>query len=420
MLSASAFNALLKILEEPPEHLIFILATTELKKVPATILSRCQRFQFRRISEEAMRGRLRTVAENEGLKLTEEAANLLARLAEGSLRDGLSLLDQCAFEGTIDIDRVNATVGLAGAETTRELLNALRGRDAAAALRLLDAAWREGKDMASVLGELSSLLRDALILRITGDGESPLMSGFFAPELVRETADGFPEATLSAFLVELENAVQEMSRSSQRRMVAELCLVRLARGEGSDTSDLSRRVSLLEERLRGGLPMGGVPRTQPTPIPRPNPAHEERPRQETVRLSERQEKPNPPVETPKAAEARPAPPSEAEPAAPENGEVDWSRILETARPELSRVAWRLLGNPAYLTARLNGSRLELGIYHETTLEMLNQDKIKEALSQAVKTLTGRNAVVEMSITKPQSARRNLEELDQFIKLKGLE
>ena len=155
MLSTPAFNALLKILEEPPEHLMFILATTELHKVPATILSRCQRFSFKRITPADVAKRLSYVAEQEKIDLTPDGAELLGRLADGALRDGLSLLDQCAAAGgTVDAGSVLEALGLAGNLQTAQLMECILARDAKAALLLLNQLYEDGKDVGAILGEL--------------------------------------------------------------------------------------------------------------------------------------------------------------------------------------------------------------------------------------------------------------------------
>ena len=132
MLSISAFNALLKIIEEPPEHLLFILATTELHKVPATILSRCQRFSFRRISQEDIAARLQYVAYQENIELDDSAARVLARLADGGMRDGLSLLDQCASATTGDLtaEKVYACLGIAGIQECGKLMACIADKNA--------------------------------------------------------------------------------------------------------------------------------------------------------------------------------------------------------------------------------------------------------------------------------------------------
>ena len=140
MLSISAFNALLKIIEEPPEHLLFILATTELHKVPATILSRCQRFSFRRINQEDIAARLQYVSYQENIDLDESAARILARLADGGMRDGLSLLDQCASAttGEVTAEKVYACLGIAGIQDCGKLTEAIANHDAKSALSLLN------------------------------------------------------------------------------------------------------------------------------------------------------------------------------------------------------------------------------------------------------------------------------------------
>src|SRR5699024_8054897 len=143
MLSMAAFNALLKIIEEPPEHLIFILATTELHKIPATILSRCQRFSFRRLRPEDIAARLGYIAYQEGIDLEPEAARVLARLSDGAMRDGVSLLDQCASarDGTVTADAVYACLGLAGTRVTGSLLRAIARQDVSEALSLFETLY---------------------------------------------------------------------------------------------------------------------------------------------------------------------------------------------------------------------------------------------------------------------------------------
>ncbi len=172
MLSKDAFNALLKIMEEPPEHLLFILATTELQKVPATILSRCQRFSFKRILPHDMEQQLLRVAQAEAIDLTSDGAELLARMANGALRDALSLLDQCraAAGTTVDARAVLDTLGLAGSTQTLQLMRLLLARESGDALALLDQLYRGGKDVTALLGELSDLCRDMTVMKAAPDG----------------------------------------------------------------------------------------------------------------------------------------------------------------------------------------------------------------------------------------------------------
>lgn len=163
MLSNSAFNALLKILEEPPAHLMFILATTELHKVPATILSRCQRHSFKRIPVDTIAARLNYVAQQERLDLQPDAAALLARMADGGMRDALTLLDQCSGSDVITTEAVISAMGLAGNLRTARLLQSIAGGDTAKTLEQFRSLWQDGKDPAALLDELSMLQRDLLM-----------------------------------------------------------------------------------------------------------------------------------------------------------------------------------------------------------------------------------------------------------------
>ena len=179
MLSISAFNALLKIIEEPPEHLLFILATTELHKVPATILSRCQRFSFRRISQEDIAARLQYVAYQENIDLDDSAARVLARMADGGMRDALSLLDQCASAttGELSADRVYACLGIAGEQKCGELMSCIARHDTKGALELFNRLYADGKDVAALLDELACLTRDLLVLKAAPGVGITMLSG---------------------------------------------------------------------------------------------------------------------------------------------------------------------------------------------------------------------------------------------------
>ena len=252
MLTPAAFNALLKILEEPPAHLIFILATTELHKVPATILSRCQRFAFKRIQPRDIAARLTYVAGQEGLDLTADAAALLARLADGALRDALSLLDQCAGAGgTIDSDRVLDVLGLAGRLQTAQLMEAILRRDTREALLSLDRLYRDGKDVGALLNELSTLTRDLLIrMTVSGGGET-LLSGGYDDALMDSLTQGVSPTRLLFMTSMLQAASAALPLSTNRRTDAELCLMRLCdESLCGDVTALAARLARLEE---GGI-----------------------------------------------------------------------------------------------------------------------------------------------------------------------
>ncbi|MEA4955768.1 MAG: DNA polymerase III subunit gamma/tau [Pseudoflavonifractor sp.] len=256
MLSTAAFNALLKILEEPPEHLMFILATTELHKVPATIKSRCQQFSFKRISPTDIAGRLKYVAGEEGIPLTADGAMLLARLANGGLRDALSLLDQCATGsagGDLGEQEILDALGLAGNVETAALMGAVADHDAGDALERLDRLYRAGKDVGSLLSELSALARDLLIRKTAPRGGAALLTGGYDETTLRNLAERLTAPRLAQVLSRLQAASADLGRSTNRRVDVELCLIRLCDETLDDSSaGLNARLARLEDLAAGG------------------------------------------------------------------------------------------------------------------------------------------------------------------------
>ena len=259
MLSISAFNALLKIIEEPPEHLLFILATTELHKVPATILSRCQRFSFRRISQEDIAARLQYVAYQENIDLDDSAARVLARLADGGMRDGLSLLDQCASASTGELtaDRVYQCLGIAGIQDCGKLMSHIADHDTKNALSVLNRVYAEGKDMGALLDELACLIRDLMILRTAPDVGISMLSGVASDQEVKALAARFSSGELVRMMNLLQQTMMGFTRSSSRRMDAELCLINMCQPELElNAESLNARLTRMEERIAAGdIPM---------------------------------------------------------------------------------------------------------------------------------------------------------------------
>ncbi len=255
MLSISAFNALLKIIEEPPEHLLFILATTELHKVPATILSRCQRFSFRRISQEDIAARLQYVAYQEKIELDDSAARVLARLADGGMRDGLSLLDQCASATTGDLtaDKVYACLGIAGIQECGSLMSAVAEKNSAKALGIVNRFYAEGKDMAALLDELACLTRDLMILKTASKEGISLLSGVASDREVGALSQQFSMGELVRILGVIQKTQAGFTRSASRRMDTELCILNLCQPElALDAEALNSRLTRLEDTIRSG------------------------------------------------------------------------------------------------------------------------------------------------------------------------
>ena len=258
MLSVSAFNALLKTLEEPPEHVVFILATTELQKLPATIISRCQRFDFRRITTDALTARLHLIAREEGLILDDEAARLIARHAQGGMRDAISLLELCAgSHKPITSDLVTDTIGSAGREGMLTVVRAVAAGDYDALFDIIDQTVRSSRDLGVFWQDLISLYRDMLVLKTTKNAAKYLDLTDAEENAMRAAAELFTKETLLWHTGILEEALFAMGRAyAVKRTVAEVTLVRLC-DPVLDTSAaaLLSRISKLEEAVITGSPM---------------------------------------------------------------------------------------------------------------------------------------------------------------------
>ncbi len=293
MLSNSAFNALLKILEEPPEHLMFILATTELHKVPATILSRCQRHSFKRIPVDTITARLNFVAQQEHLNLQPDAAALLARMADGGMRDALTLLDQCCGNECISTDAVISAIGLAGNLRTAQLLRSVAAGDTAGALEQFRELWQDGKDPSALLDELSMLQRDLLMQAVAPRGGRELLSGAYDPVTLDELSSAFSSAQLLANLQSIQHTLGAMASQPNPRIAAELCLIRLCRPElCDDVPTLCARMDKLEQTVySGAIPAPRASAPAPKEMPEPKPVFDDVPPWEP---------PAPPVSAPKA------------------------------------------------------------------------------------------------------------------------
>ncbi len=256
MLSPGAFNALLKTLEEPPAHVLFILATTEVHKLPATILSRCQRFDFGRIRPQDIADRLSYVAEQEGMELAPDAAMLLARLADGAMRDALSLLDQCASAGSaITADTVAACTGMAAQDSLYRLTDCLIRRDGAAALGEIDAAYRGSKDMERLCTEWIGYMRGLMILHAMPDPGELIVAAPEDIEKMRQQAAKLDTAAVLHVMTVLQSTLEKLRGGASRRVEMEMAALRLCDPRLDDgTAALTRRIEALENALRAGIP----------------------------------------------------------------------------------------------------------------------------------------------------------------------
>ena len=255
MLSTSAFNALLKTLEEPPEHVVFILATTELHKLPSTIISRCQRFDFRRIATAVLKDHLLHVAAEEGIEIEESAALLLAKQAQGGMRDAISLLELCAgSRRRIDDALVNDTVGKIGRENMLSVVKAVLERDYETIFESVDEVFRSSRDITVFWQDLSSVYRDLLVIKTSANAAAYLDLTDSETRALTEIAAGFTLERLSYHCTMLRETLLDMQRvNSIRRITAEMTLVRMCdeRLDSSPEAMLSR-ISELEARLNSG------------------------------------------------------------------------------------------------------------------------------------------------------------------------
>lgn len=256
MLSGGAFNALLKTLEEPPAHVIFILATTEAHKVPETILSRCQRFDFKRITPGDIILRMREIALGDGLEITEDAYSLLARLADGSMRDGLSILERCVSScgNKLSYDDIVSVLGIAEDDMLFDLADKVLDREAGGVLRILDTAASQGKDLNVFAEALIGHFRDLLVCRLTENPSSMLNCS--AEELVRlrSQAEKFTLELLSDAARLLTKAKAEARWVKNPRVIYELALIKLITPELDSSSEaVLARLSAVEEKAANGI-----------------------------------------------------------------------------------------------------------------------------------------------------------------------
>ena len=301
MLSTGAFNALLKTLEEPPAHVIFILATTEVHKLPATILSRCQRFDFKRIQPESMAVRLQQVAGLEGMELAPDAATLIARIADGALRDGLSILDQCAGRSKqITAQLVSEVAGLAGREALYRLSDAVLARDSSAAVEELAQLHENSYDMERLCVEMINHFRNFMMVKTVKKSRELIICTDDEYKHIEASAGQFTLAQILRGLDLFQSTLVKIKGGATPRIEMEMAFIRLCEPKLETDSDaINQRLSALERAVQNGVPAAPV-KTVQSPAPAAHPA----PAQPTV----------PPTPQPTPAAAAPVPEPEPVPA----------------------------------------------------------------------------------------------------------
>ena len=403
MLSISAFNALLKIIEEPPEHLLFILATTELHKVPATILSRCQRFSFRRISQEDIAARLQYVAYQENIDMDEGAARILARLADGGMRDGLSLLDQVASAttGELTAERVYGCLGIAGEQCCGEMMGYVADHNTRKALELFNRLYTEGKDLAAMLDELACMTRDLLVMKTAPGTGITMLSGVATDQEVSALTDRFSSGELVRMMTVLQQTMAGFTRSSSHRMDAELCIMNLCQPELSlDAESLNARLTRLEDQIKTGS--FTVKQIQQAKVV-PEDLDDDRPP-----MPDDADAPPDEDDVPRA---EPAPKQETQ--APAGF---WTDLMTASRKELKPPAsgFFVASQNSPLRGALKGDMLELRCLNTFVAEAVNRPDILEVVTRKASAMLGRPVrvtVVDMS-AKPAGNPR-MEQLLKF-------
>ncbi|MDD7358565.1 MAG: DNA polymerase III subunit gamma/tau [Eubacterium coprostanoligenes] len=323
MLSTGAFNALLKTLEEPPAHVIFILATTEVHKLPATILSRCQRFDFKRIQPETMAVRLKEVAGLEGLNLDDDAAVLIARIADGALRDGLSILDQCAGRSKeINSDLVSEVAGLAGREAMYKLSDCIANSDSNTAMSIISDLYQNSFDMERLCVEMINHFRNFLVAKTVRKSRELIICTDDEYNTILEASKEFTVESIVFALDLFQNTLVTIKGGASARIEVEMAFIKLCEPKMDESiASLLDRVSKLENAIKSGVKVQPTqtavpapkeeyipkdepkpqPKAEPTPVPMPEP--EPTPVEEEPPVQEQQ----PVVETP-PVEHKTAPP----------------------------------------------------------------------------------------------------------------
>ena len=434
MLSASAFNALLKILEEPPEHLMFILATTELQKVPETILSRCQRHSFRRIDTPDIAEYLEYIAKQESFKLSHEAAELIARLADGGVRDALSLLDQCSASETIDLEAVYSAMGLAGNRRTAQLMSSILDHDTDKTLRDFNSMWMDGKDPATLLTELSGLLRDTLMTHVAPKGARSLISGGYDDTTLGELSGRMTTEEIICAMETVQKYTASMRESTSPKTTAELCLVSLCDNTmGESIAELRARISRLELQISSGSFTPVREDKHPTPAPA-----EEEPERYEPELPQRREETyiseeddldpemfmeEQPEDSFLQRGGRVEPEPQAEPEAQPKadapaGEPAWKDICAKAAGALPMDIKLRLDDSASVRGKIENGTLRIEVVPGFLYGRFNRQDVLAKFSEAATALAGKeiHALLSELHDEPRP-QRSLDELKQFKEVK---
>ncbi len=393
MLSMGAFNALLKTLEEPPAHVKFILATTEVHKLPVTVVSRCQRFDFKRVTPEAMSERMNLIAESEGFTLEAEAASLIARIADGGMRDALSLLDQCTgHTKNITAETVLSVAGMTGKDHLFSLAEAVREKDSAKALAIISQLYGDSCDMERLASEMINHYRNLMIVKTVKSSEGLIACTNDELEKYKQQSAGYTlEAVLNCISL-LQNCVANIKRGVNRRIETEMTFIKMANPLLSDSNDaLLTRIADIEFRLKTGSFVADTPKA------------ENREPEKTPEVKKEEPKEKPMVQTRAFdvpteafnAESSPMPSFESpaeqgyeEPSQEPTGATDtlpWAEVLSEIL-RTNPALWGILNNSE---AYINGDYVLIKSDNPTLSEFIKKDGNSRSVKEAVLRVTGK-------------------------------
>lgn len=406
MLSIGAFNALLKTLEEPPSHVIFILATTEIHKLPATILSRCQRFDFKRISPEDITARLVYVSEKENVTLTENAAALIARIADGGMRDALSLLDRCFAMGNyIDEDAVSSAAGIAGTVHLFSFSEFIAKGNFTEALKLVSRLHNESCDIDSLCTELTLHFRNLMVAKTVKECEGLIVCSKDELEKIKSRAAEIKLSKILSCIEILEKAAANIKNAVNKKIQLEAAVIKMCSPASSANinEELEERIASLEEKIN--LLSAGkavAPENSMPASPAVTEIKTEKPSEEDTRAEEK-------TDTPEEKKDAPAP--TAETIVDDGPFYNWSDVLEA----LKKYDIPLYGIMATSTAVIKNGRVIINSENPTLFDFICSDTHSRELSRAIYDVLGQKMKIAVSNTeKAKAATSPLEDLKNKI------
>lgn len=412
MLSTGAFNALLKTLEEPPSHVIFILATTEVHKLPATILSRCQRFDFKRIQPETMAVRLKQVAELEGMTLDDAAAVLIARIADGALRDGLSILDQCAGRSkSVTAQLVSEVAGLAGREVLLKLTEYISDKNSSAAIDTLAELYQNSYDMERLCVEMINFFRNFLMVKTVKKSRELIICTDDEYNSITEKAQGFTLENIIYALDLFQDTLTKIKTGVNSRIEMEMTFIKLCEPKLEQSNDaMLDRIAALENIVKRGVPAQKTEPVTAAPKPvvdekpvTPPPAEEKQPESETASQPEYSQPAAVTASEPVTAAEEPASAHETEQQVNNSPtEFDrWADFMDILYK--SNIA--LFGVLNGSSASIVGEHFVIDSPNPTIKEFIKIPTHSKAIKQAVFELTGRNLKLAVARKKENTDKK---------------